>query len=271
MSSGLDVQPLSKAKRKVFADLGTRAGRNRHDLFLLEGWLAIEDAVSRGVEFLYLILRDDALSRFEVWTAREQLGSAVIYVSAAADFSLIAQTTTPQGIIAVGNLPTLDLAALPIGPPGLTLLADGVRDPGNLGTLLRTLAGVGGRTALLPTGTVDPFNPKALRGAAGSGFTLDIAAGMTRSAAVEWCAAHQLPVVVLEVGAPDLFQATLPSVPLALAVGNEAAGVSDEIKDHAALVVGLPMSDEVESLSAAVAGSVALYVVAHNLGRRGVT
>ena len=64
---------------------------------------------------------------------------------------------------------------------------------------------------------------------------------------------------------------TLPSVPVALAVGNETAGVSDEIKDHAALVVGLPMSDEVESLSAAVAGSVALYVVAHNLGRRGMT
>jgi tRNA G18 (ribose-2'-O)-methylase SpoU len=81
----------------------------------------------------------------------------------------------------------------------------------------------------------------------------------------------ELPVVAVEAGAPDLFQAVLPSMPVALAIGNETTGVSDEIKDHAALVVGLPMSDEVESLSAAVAGSVALYVVAHNLGRRGVT
>ena len=271
MSSGLDVQPLSKAKRKVFADLGTRTGRNRHDLFLLEGWLAIEDAVSRGVDFPYLILRDDALSRFKAWAARERLGSAIIYSAPTVDFAAIAQTTTPQGVIAVGNLPALDLETLPTDSPGLTLLTDEIRDPGNLGTLIRTLAAVGGRTALLSTGTVDPFNPKALRGAAGSGFALDIAAGMTRLVAVEWCAARQLPVVVLEAGAPDLFQATLPSVPVALAVGNETAGVSDEIKDHAALVVGLPMSDEVESLSAAVAGSVALYVVAHNLGRRGMT
>jgi len=271
MSSGLDVQSLSRAKRNMFADLGTRAGRNRHSLFLFEGWLAIEDAVSRGVDFPYLIVRDDALPRFEVWTAREQLGSAIIYSASAVDFAALAQTATPQGVIAVGNLPALDLATLPTDAPGLTLLTDDVRDPGNLGTLLRTLAAVGGRTALLPTGTVDPFNPKALRGSAGCGFGLDMATSMTRSAAIEWCAMCELPVVAVEAGAPDLFQAVLPSMPVALAVGNETTGVSDEIKDHAALVVGLPMSDQVESLSAAVAGSVALYVVAHNLGRRGVT
>lgn len=268
MSSGLEVHRLSRAKRKMFADLGTRAGRNRHNLFLFEGWLAIEDAVSRGVDFPYLIVRDDALPRFEAWTAREMLRSAIVYTAPAVDFAALAQTTTPQGVIAVGNLPALDLATLPTGSPGLTLLADEIRDPGNLGTLIRTLAAVGGRTALLPSGTVDPFNPKALRGAAGCSFVLDMATGMTRSAAVEWCAARQLPVVALEAGAPDLFQTVLPSTPVALAVGNETAGVSDEIKDHAALVVGLPMSDQVESLSAAVAGSVALYVVAQNLSQR---
>lgn len=269
MSSGLDVRGLSRAKRKVFADLGTRAGRTRHKLFLFEGWLAIEDAVSRGVDFPYLIVRDDALPRFEVWTAREQLGSAIVYSAPAADFAELAQTKTPQGVIAVGNLPALDLATLSTDSPGLTLLADEIRDPGNLGTLLRTLAAVGGRTALLPAGTVDPFNPKALRGSAGCGLALDMATGMTRSAATEWCAARELPIVALEAGAPDLFRAVLPSMPVALAVGNETVGVSDEIKDHAALVVGLPMSDRVESLSAAVAGSVALYVIAQNLSQRG--
>jgi tRNA G18 (ribose-2'-O)-methylase SpoU len=95
-----------------------------------------------------------------------------------------------------------------------------------------------------------------------------MAVGMTRTAAAEWCAARELPIVALEAGAPDLFQTVLPSVPVALAVGNETTGVSYEIKDHAALVVGLPMSDQVESLSAAVAGSIALYVVAQNLSRR---
>ncbi len=265
MSSDLDIRRLSRAKRKMFVDLGTRAGRNRHKLFLFEGWLAIEDAVSRGV----LIVRDDALPRFEAWTASERLGSVIVYSASAAEFASLAQTKTPQGVIAVGNLPALDLATLPTGSPGLTLLADEIRDPGNLGTLLRTLAAVGGQTALLPTGTVDPFNPKALRGSAGCAFALDIATGMTRSAATEWCTARELPIVVLEAGAPDLFQAVLPSMPVALAVGNETVGVSSEVKDHAALVVGLPMSDQVESLSAAVAGSVALYIVAQNLSPRG--
>ncbi len=269
MSSGLDVHRLSRAKRKVFADLRTRAGRARHKLFLFEGWLAIEDAVSRGVDFPYLIVRDDALPRLEACAAREQLGSAIVYSEPAAGFTALAQTKTPQGVIAVGNLPALDLATLPTDSPGLTLLADEIRDPGNLGTLLRTLAAVGGRTALLPAGTVDPFNPKTLRGSAGCVFALDMATGMTRTAAAEWCAARELPIVALEPGAPDLFQAVLPSMPVALAVGNETVGVSGEIKDHAALVVGLPMSDRVESLSAAVAGSVALYIVAQNLSQRG--
>lgn len=269
MSNGPRVQPLSRAKRKIFGDLRTRAGRVRHNLFLLEGWLAIEDAVSRGVDFPYLIVREQELSRFDAWTAREQLGSANVYSASADDFESLAQTTTPQGVIAVGNLPPLDLAALPTESPGLTLLADEIRDPGNLGTLIRTLAAVGGRTALFPSGTVDPFNPKALRAAAGCGFGLDMATGMTRTTAVEWCAARKLPVIALEAGAPDLLKTILPPPPVALAVGNETTGVSYEIKDHAALVVGLPMSEGVESLSAAVAGSVALYVVANKLSRQG--
>jgi TrmH family RNA methyltransferase len=126
---------------------------------------------------------------------------------------------------------------------------------------------VGGRSAILCRGTVDPYNPKAVRGAAGLTPTLSIAAPVAAAEAVEWCAARSRPIVLLEAGAPDLFEARLPEGPLALAVGSEARGVTPEVSGAASLRVGLPMSGPVESLSVAVAGSIALYALA--LGLRG--
>lgn len=204
------------------------------------------------------------------WAAAGRLpASTELHEVSAREITELADTTTPQGVLAVGPVPDLTLAGLPREPGPLTLLADGIQDPGNLGTLLRTLAAVGGRTALCLEGTVDPFNPKALRGAAGATFALDIAAGIPVAAAAAWCAGNGVGIVALNAGAPDLFGVPLPERRLALAVGNEGAGLSPGMLEHAALSAGLPMAPEgIESLSAAVAGSVALYILAHRLQPR---
>ncbi len=263
----LVIRPLSNATRKRIAQARSRTGRERGGLFLLEGRRSIEDALGRGVHLISIVVNDEIEKWVGEWAGAGRLDSDVeVYRASEAELAALADTVAPQGVLAVGPVPELTLTALPADPGSLTLIADGVQDPGNLGTLLRTLAAVGGRTALCARGTVDPYNPKALRGAAGATFAIDIAAGMTGREAAEWCAARGVAVIALSAGEPDLLQATIPAGPLALAVGNEGAGLSREVVDRSALRAGLPMSGAVESLSAAVAGSVALYVLARRPG-----
>jgi TrmH family RNA methyltransferase len=276
--------PLSKARRSTIADLATRAGRERHGLFLLEGPRAIEDALARGAKLKWLVADEAGEPEVERWLAAGLVpeGTA-LYRAAEGELERLADTTTPQGILAVGELPVEGLGALPdlaVEPvsavPGasarrdVVLLVDGVQDPGNLGTLLRTLVAVGGRAAICCKGTVDPFNPKALRGSAGTALSLAVARGVERREAADWCAERGVAIVALAAGGVDVFggrgpAGPLPGGPVALAVGGEAAGLSPEILGAAALVAGIPMDPGVESLSAAVAGSIALYALAHDL------
>ena len=275
MTPESQFQPLSKALRARIADLATRTGRERQGRFLLEGPRAIEDALHRGLALDCLVANTDGEADVARWVAAGLVSdSTALYRAATGELEHLADTTTPQGVLAVGALPPAGLDALP-DPRAITraplLLVDGVQDPGNLGTLFRTLAAVGGRIAICCAGTVDPFNPKALRGSAGTALALSIARGIERRAAVDWCAEHGVSIVALAAGGTDLFAdpaaSELPAGPLALAIGNEAAGLSPEIERAARVVAGIPMEPGVESLSAAIAGSVALYALAHHLVR----
>jgi TrmH family RNA methyltransferase len=262
--------PLPKARRSTIADLTTRAGRERHGLYLLEGPRAIEDALARGAKLTWLVADGAGEREVERWLAAGLVPEATaLYRAAEAELARLADTTTPQGVLAVGELPAEGLAALS-APGDVVLLVDGVQDPGNLGTLLRTLAAVGGAAAICCKGTVDPFNPKALRGSAGAALGLAVARGVEHRAAAAWCAERGVAIVALAAGGVDLFggrspAGPLPAGPLALAVGGEAAGLSPEILAAAAVVAGIPMDPAVESLSAAVAGSIALYALAQDL------
>ena len=269
MSVQPEIRPLSRAKRKIFADLGTRNGRERRGLFRLEGPRAIEDAMRRGARFRWLVVNEDGAPMVERWSAAGLLRDGVeVYGVQGAEIDAVADTAATQGVLAIGDLPADGAPDLPADLGRVLLLADGLQDPGNLGTLLRTLAAVGGRAAVLCRGTVDAYNPKALRGAAGATFELSIGAGLTRGEAVGLLKGRGVAIVALVGGMPSLFEAAIPEGPLALAVGNEGAGIGPEIRDGAALVVGLPMAPGIESLSAAVAGSIAMYALAHRLTTR---
>jgi TrmH family RNA methyltransferase len=262
------LPPLPRARLKLLARLGTRTGRERERLYLLEGRRAIEDALARGERLRLVVATPDAEPVVRDWIVRGRLPEGTEpFVAPATELERVADTRTPQGLLAVGQVPDLSLAALPEDPGRILLVVDGVQNPGNLGTLLRTLTAVGGRSAILCRGTVDPYNPKALRGAAGLTPALSIAAHVPASEAAEWCDSRDRPIVLLEAGAPDLFEAELPEGPLALAVGSEAAGATPGLAEAASLKVGLPLAGSVESLSVAVAGSIALYALTLGLQR----
>jgi len=163
-----------------------------------------------------------------------------------------ADTVTPQGWIATAPVPTWRWPDVD-GPRLLVL--DALRDPGNVGTLIRAAEAMGATGVVALAGTADPWSPKAVRAAAGSSIRLpilkaeweDALARLRESRTSVWVAASDGEPVDRSGPAPGR---------VALILGNEGAGVSASIRETADRVVAIPMRGEVESLNAAVAGAI---------------
>lgn len=186
------------------------------------------------------------------------------------EFRSAADTESPQGVLAIAEVPERSFETLASGPSFRLLVLDGVQDPGNVGTILRTASALGVDATVALPGTVDLWNAKVVRGSMGAHFrhhafhaSLDAllaylassgTPGEARDAIPLWAtAAHGEPLdVLLETSpAPDR---------LAIAVGNEGAGMSPELMAAARRTVALPIRD-VESLNVAVATGIVLYAL----------
>ncbi len=165
----------------------------------------------------------------------------------------MADTETPQGILAV-----LPLPELPIPPgPGLSLLADSIRDPGNLGTMLRTAWAAGVRRVLLPPGNVDVTNPKVVRAGMGAHFALPIRR-LSWETLAEAVAGETIWLAEVADGTP--YDAVDWTGQVTLIIGSEAHGAGPRTR---ALAEGrhvyIPMAPAVESLNAAMATAILLF------------
>jgi TrmH family RNA methyltransferase len=163
-------------------------------------------------------------------------------------------TQTPQGILVV-----LPMQELPIPDKfDFIFIPDGVRDPGNLGTMLRTAAAAGVDLVLLPEGTVDVFAPKVVRAAMGAHFYLPL-----RS--LSWKEIHQmieersLHIYLADVGGEKVYHQVDYQLPLALVIGGEAAGAGEYARKLADHRIKIPMSGKLESLNAASAAAILLF------------
>jgi TrmH family RNA methyltransferase len=143
--------------------------------------------------------------------------------------------------------------------PGLILVLDQVRDPGNLGTILRTAEAAGAGQVLLAPGTVDVYNPKVVRGAMGAHFRLPVAT-------LEWPAISQRvaerAVWLADATGEVAYDAVDWTQPAALIVGGEATGAGEEATALATGRVSIPMAGRAESLNAAMAATVLLFEAA---------
>jgi TrmH family RNA methyltransferase len=168
-------------------------------------------------------------------------------------FAEFAATETPSGIVAVARKPVA--AAVPAGDADCVLL-DGVQDPGNVGTLLRTAAAAGIRQILLAPGCADPWAPKTLRAGQGAQFLLDIREGVDLAAFLEGYAGQG---VVTRLDAPATLWETPLDGPLAWVFGAEGQGVSAPVATTARLSVRIPMPGGTESLNVAAAAAICLF------------
>jgi TrmH family RNA methyltransferase len=250
------ITSAANPKIKLVRALQTRRGRREAEgAFVVEGVRLAEEALRAGVA-PRLVLHTEALDGRgrAVVNQLARLGAAVEAVSDGV-MAAASDTTTPPGLLAVLPIPA------PALPEALTfaLVLDGLADPGNLGTILRTAAAAGVEAAFLAPGSVDAYNPKVVRAAAGAHFHLPIVeAG--------WDAIERrlsgLRLWRAEAHAGETYDRVDWRAPSALVVGSEAAGHSEAARRAAPQAVHIPMPGRAESLNAAVAAGILMFAVA---------
>lgn len=250
--------PAVAAARKLARAHGGRA-RGRAGSFLVEGARGVESALAAGCWPARLFATAEAAARHEdLLRAARNAGAAVTVVTSSL-LADLAQTVTPQGMVAVVPSVVRPLDDLPSSPRLVCVLVE-VRDPGNAGTVLRAADAFGADALVTTAGSVDLESPKAVRASAGSLFHLPVVAGAGWAELVRALRERDLWLV----GADPHAAATVDEAPLqrpcALVLGNEAHGLSSaSVRADLDLTVRLPHYGRAESLNLAAAAAVLLY------------
>lgn len=182
----------------------------------------------------------------------------IVYECGARRFSAFSETEHSQGILAVA-----DRGALPAGEPfwpraRFVLYLDGLADPGNLGTILRTAAAFNVDLAALSPGSADVYSPKVLRASAGAVFLQPTIRGLSLETLLGKLKSNQIELYGADADAPVSLEDLTPIGKSCLAIGSEATGLSDSLRKACNHVFSIRTSGRIESLNAAVAAAIAM-------------
>ncbi len=247
-------------------DLQRRKARGRRGLAVLEGVRLVEEALAAGLEFKGALVSPDLARTTRGQSLVAELGSHAVAVEevGARTFSQLAGTETPQGILAVVAPRIWTVADVSPAPGGAVLVVDGVQDPGNLGTLIRTAHALGAAATVVLRGTADPMNAKALRGAMGATFRHAVVP-LDDAPFIAWARQRGLILWAAAVDGVPLARALDASIDreelIAVIVGNEGAGIRPQLNAVSAQRVAIPLARGAESLNVAVAAGILLYEV----------
>jgi len=255
------MKALSAAESGLLQSLARRRVREREGLFLAEGVRVVEELLEAGIA-LRLAVLSSSLEDTERGAAVAARLASRTEVRRVADHELarLAPTETPQGVLVAASLPAATLDELDVPERALGLVLDGVQDPGNLGTLARTAEAFGAAFLAALPGTVDPWNPKAVRGAAGALFRLPVVQPNV-DALLSWLAEWEMALWAADSGGVPVRDLARPAR-VALAVGNEGAGLGAALRAASAARVGVPIRAGTESLNVAVAAGILLHELA---------
>ena len=247
-------------------DLTRRKAREKHSLFVAEGVRSVEELLRSGLTVRGVLVAPQLLDAPRGASLRQQLEHSRIETAEVSekDFRSAAETESPQGVLAVAEVPRRSLDTLEIPDVCRILVLDGVQDPGNVGTILRTAAALGAAATIALPGTVDLWNAKVIRGSMGAQFRhpvlhagLEDLLGFLTRRSIELWATDSNGAPLDPTGAPQR---------LAIALGNEGAGISSSIEAKAQRIISLPISGDVESLNVAVAAGILLYELRQSNG-----
>lgn len=252
---------LSKNKIKLYRCLRHSKGCREAGLFLVEGPLLVQEALREGWDLVEVLLTQEY--------ARNRDGRKIVRLldvsetpytyGSVSDLGRISDAETSQGIIGIAKLPEEQGSIPQPLPDDVILVLERVSDPGNLGTILRTADWFGIRHVILGSGSVDPFNPKVVRGTAGSIFRVKIEVAEDPGLFLEKEEGRRFYAAVLR---GELLPHDLPTQGhRGLILGHEKLGVSAELINRCAGSVLIPGYGAAESLNLAVAAGILMYTI----------
>lgn len=240
--------------------------RKKEGLFVAEGIKLVKEAAKYGKLRQVLIRESLWIDRWqekpESEIAEEFSGeNRRIGVDVVPDdlFDLAADTVTPQGILGMVDMPSYSQEEILNSPAGLYLLLDDLRDPGNLGTMIRTSEAAGVAGVIMGKGTVDLFNPKVVRATMGAIFRVPFLYVESLPEMIRQMKQKNISVYGTILEESRVYDDPDYTKPSGIVVGNEANGISKEVRESLSGRIHIPMEGSVESLNAAVAAAIVLY------------
>ena len=246
------IKHIKKLKDKKYRDINNE--------FLIEGIKLIKEAIQENADIKHIIICEECK---ETENISKELTYSIakydcIYVSKPV-FNSITEVTNPQGILAVvsknggnANNDGIDFSQ------DIIVALDDLQDPGNLGTILRTVDSIGLTQILVSKGTADSYNPKVVRSTMGAIFRVKIIECDNLLEALKQVKKHHFKVIVTSLQTDNSIY-DVDYKKKVIVVGNEANGVEKEIQDFADEKVKIPMLGKTESLNASVATGIVLY------------
>lgn len=242
---------------RLIRQLDSRKHREKHRLYLIEGENLIEEAFKNNADIEFIAVAADRLGYYE-----DMFGDRLSdgYVLENRLFDQLAPTKTSQGIMAAVRIPELTRQQfLEIIEGGNVVVLDRLQDPGNIGTILRTCDAAGYKGAVLIKGTADIYSPKVVRAAAGSVFRIPAYYTAGARSGVELLKRTGKQIIGTGFDTELMYYDVDMRSNIAVVIGNEGNGISDEMAALCDRIVKIPMHGSIESLNAAVAAGILIY------------
>lgn len=258
-----DITSPQNSKVKLAASLKQKKYRDEHDLFLAEGLRLCEEAIKSDYQLEFCICNKEEMNHTRMQVLQEQLQrkNCSIYQVNKQIYDKISDTKEPQGILLVIKKQVFCFQNLveKTKKPSIIVL-DGIQDPGNLGTVIRTADAAGCSGIIMMKNTVDLFSTKAIRATMGSVFHLPIVLGVEPEKLAMFTAENDIKLFVtaLDAKAKSYFDVDYTQG-TAIVFGNEGNGVSEELLTKSDEKLFIPMIGNAESLNVSMAASVVIY------------
>lgn len=249
-SANRGIKELTKLQRQC-------RERRKTGLFVAEGAKLLAEAAEHGL--LQKIYLSESQSGREDERLQPLLENYDVELVSDVVFREISEVVTPQGVLGLVKIPTYDMETLLAKPQKRFLMLDDLRDPGNLGTIIRTAEGAGMSGVILSRESVDLFNPKVVRATMGAVFRMPYCYVEHLSSAIRLMKERGISVYGTAMEGSVLYDEPDYTKGAAIVIGNEAKGISQEVFGELTCRIRIPMAGQLESLNAAVSAAIVMY------------
>ena len=253
------IQSKDNKTIKHIVSLGQRKNRSKYGEYIVEGIRSIRDISTMGV-IKAIVIRESKCKdkNIEALLSLESMQSIPTYIAQDPVFDKIDNTVNGQGIVAIVSKPKHSMESISI-EDGVYITLDGVQDPGNLGTILRTAVAAGVKGIFLMKGTVDPYNDKTVRSTMSALHKIPVYEDVTLSMLNDLIAESNMSTYVTALDNSKPYHMVAYDKRCMLILGNEGNGVTPEVMNLCKHRIMIPMYGDIESLNVSVAAALCMY------------